>query len=266
LKILRDKEGTVSLDNLFGRPQVPLTTAEIKEWYHARREPRLREPEVQELLHLLHPRLIFIKTLPYKASVLDMGAGDGSLHILKKWPAPSRTDLRIYAYALEKGQYYDNLDGYELGRWPEAQPAFPGVAFSAVFCSHFLEHIPQRAEFIAWCAAKLPLDGRIYLEWPSPQALGLPSKDELATAGVNLIIGNYRDDLTHGDLPERETVLSYLVQAGFFIEQTGVIRFPFIEEELLAHFAHNDRDAFGRQSAFWSKTYWSQYIVAAKAR
>ncbi len=256
----------MSLDELFGRPRVLSTTNEIKRWYHARREPRMKEGEIQELLQLMHPRLIFIKTLPYAASVLDVGAGDGSLYLLKKWPAPPRTDLKIYAYALEKGRFYDDLDGYELGRWPEEKPEFPGIAFNAVFCSHCLEHIEGRTEFITWCAAKLPPDGRIYLEWPSPEALDLPPKDELTAVGVDLIISNYRDDLTHRDLPERETILHYLVQAGFFVEQTGVVRFPFIEEELLAHFAYNDRDSFGRQSAFWSKTYWSQYIVAAKVR
>jgi hypothetical protein len=43
-----------------------------------------------------------------------------------------------------KGQHYDNLDGYELGHWPETTPRFPGVEFNAIFCSHFIEHIESR--------------------------------------------------------------------------------------------------------------------------
>ena len=256
----------MSLNRLFGTPQILQTTKEIKEWFHARRKAHLQEGDVHELLHLLHPRGIFFKTLPYDSCVLDVGAGDGSLQVLKKWPAPVRMDIKVYAYGLEKGQHYDDLDGYELGHWPEVAPDFPGLAFNVIFCSHFLEHIKEPTRFIAWCAARLPLDGRLYLEWPSPHALGLPSRSELAAAGVELIISNYRDDCTHNELPEREAVLTSLVEAGFFVEQTGVVRFPFMEDELLADFAATDRDPYGRQSAFWSKTYWSQYIVAAKAR
>jgi len=256
----------MSLEELFGTPQILQTTEDIKDWFYARRKAHLRESEIQELLHLMHPRIIFIKTLPFNSCVLDVGAGDGSLHILRKWPAPSRTDVKVYAYGLEKGQNYDHLDGYELGHWPEEKPRFPGVDFSAIYCSHFLEHIKNRADFIAWCSDRLPLAGRLYLEWPSPYALGLPGRGELEAVGIDLIISNYRDDFSHDELPDREVVLKKLVEAGFFVEQTGFVRFPFIEEELMAHFATSDRDAFGRLSAFWSKNYWSQYIVAAKAR
>lgn len=257
---------SMSLDKIFGTPHILQSIDEIKEWYHAQRTKHLKEGDTQALLHLLHPRVIFLKTLPYESRLLDVGAGDGSLHILRKWPAPSRTDVRIYAYGLEKGQHYDDLDGYELGHGPEKKPDFPDVAFTAIYCSHFVEHIKDTADFLAWCAARLSFDGRLYLEWPSPQSLTLPARSELVSAGVELTISNYWDDCTHNELPAREAVLTELVKVGFFVEQTGVVRFPFIEEELLAHFAANDRECFGRQAAFWSKTYWTRYVVAAKAR
>jgi len=256
----------MSLEKLLGRPAILTTPEEIKTWFHARRKPRFQEGYAQELLHLFHPRSIFFKSLPYDSCVLDVGAGDGSLYILRKWPPPAREDIRVYAYGLEMGQHYGRLDGYELGRWPEKKPQFQSVGFNAVYCSHFIEHIESPGDFIAWCAARLPLQGRLYIEWPSPQALNMPHREELVKAGVDLIISNYRDDYTHQNLPARESILLRLVEAGFFVEQTGVVHFPFIEDELLAHFATNDRDPFSKQSAFWSKTYWAQFIVAAKAR
>jgi SAM-dependent methyltransferase len=246
-------------------PEIMLTPEDIQAWYHTRRTPHMGEGDAQAVLALLHPKGVFFKTLPYDSCVLDVGAGDGSLHIFRTWPFPPRTDIRVYAYALEEGQYYNLLDGYELGCWPETKPAFPGVAFNAIFCSHFIEHIESPGDFISWCAARLPREGRIYLEWPSPCALGLPGRSQLEAAGVKLIISSYRDDDTHRELPAREAIMRACVREDFFIEQTGVVRLPYLEDELLAHFASTDRDLFGRQSAFWSKTYWAQFIVAVKA-
>ncbi len=255
----------MSLGRLFGKPQILQTAEGIREWFLAEREAHLRKEQAQELLHRFHPRVIFLKTLPFNACLLDVGAGEGSLHILREWPSPSRLDLQIYAYSLEKGQYFDHLNGYEIGHWPEEKPGFPGVEFDAVYCSHFLEHIGDRTGFITWCCDRLSADGRLYLEWPSPYSLSLPTRNELEETGIKLMISNYLDDPSHADLPAREDVLTLLVEAGFFIEQTGVIRFPFVENEILAHFATVDGYAFERLSAFWSKTYWSQYIVASKA-
>jgi len=254
------------LATLLGTPAGRTQTWEqINSWFHAGREPHLKSEGVQELLHLLQPKGVFFKTLPGNSCLLDVGAGDGSLHILRTWPFPPRADIKLYAFGLLKGQYYDNLDGYELGHWPQTTPRFPGVDFNAIVCSHFIEHLESPTEFIAWCAARLPEEGRIYLEWPSPCALTLPDRGKLAAVGVDLIISNYRDDPTHQGMPSREALLLALVEAGFFVEQTGVIRLPFLEDELLAHFGLMGGDAYARQFAFWSKTYWAQFIVAVKA-
>jgi len=130
---------------LLGKPAGGIQTREqIKSWFHVGREPHLKEGEVQELLHLLHPKGVFFKTLPGSSCLLDVGAGDGSLNILSGWPFPPRGDIKLYAFGLLKGQHYDNLDGYELGHWPETTPRFPGVEFNAIFCSHFIEHIESR--------------------------------------------------------------------------------------------------------------------------
>jgi hypothetical protein len=254
----------VSFKKLLGTPEIMLTPEKIKAWFQAERTPHLSDGDVQALLSLFHPKAVFFKNLPYDSCVLDVGAGDGSLHIFRSWPFPPRPDLKVYAYGLEKGRYYDNLDGFELGRWPEKKPDFPGVMFNAIFCSHFIEHIDFPGEFIAWCAARLPREGRIYLEWPSPCALTLPGRNQLLAEGVELMVSNFRDDPTHRELPSRQSIMKALVRMGFFIEQTGVVRLPFLEDELLAHFASNERDPYGRQSAFWSKTYWAQFIVAAR--
>jgi hypothetical protein len=66
---------------------------------------------------------------------------DGSLQIYRSWPPPPRSDLAMFALALDLGSMFDRYDGYELGRWPDAQPDFGGRRFDAIFSANFIEHI-----------------------------------------------------------------------------------------------------------------------------
>lgn len=243
-----------------------MTLDEIVNWYQTRREPQLSKEKIQELLHLLHPRGLFLKTLPKDATLLDMGAGDGGLAVLKTWPFPPRPDIKLYAYSLsDKDGNFRNYNGYEIGNWEESKPVFRGITFEAIFCSHFIEHISDPEVFLQWCRQKLAPEGRLYLEWPSPYSLQLPSRTDLEAAGVNLIISNYRDDHTHRELPDRQKILGFLEQSGFTMEQTGYIHLPFLEDQLLAHFAGGrGRNGYEVQAAFWSKTLWAQFIVAIR--
>jgi hypothetical protein len=47
------------------------------------------------------------------------------------------------------------------------------------------------------------------------------------------------------------------------IEAEGIVRLPWLEDEMLAHF-RDAEDGFARQAAFWSFTNWSQYLVISK--
>jgi len=76
----------------------------------------MRIEEVIEFMHLTHPRTIFVKSLRQRAVLLDMGAGNGSLQVFRTWLRPTRTDIRIYAYAMERGQAFDAYDRYEPRR------------------------------------------------------------------------------------------------------------------------------------------------------
>jgi len=52
-----------------------------------------------------------------------------------------------------------------------------------------------------------------------------------------------------------------LQKSGFSIDARGIVRLPWLEDEMLAHYKHS-ADGFYRQAAFWSYTGWCQYIVA----
>src|ERR1051326_8142890 len=119
-------------------------------------------------MHEFSPRCRFVKTLPHGASLLDAGAGDGSLRVYRDWPEPTRKDLRMFAWAGEKGGGFDHYDGSEVGAWPEAPPNFAGRAFDAILAANFIEHIDDPIAFVTWAASRLTPNGRIYLEWPRP--------------------------------------------------------------------------------------------------
>ena len=154
----------------------------------------------------------------------------------------------MYAYSIEKGRYFDDYSGYETSNWNVSQPEFEGKCFDAIVCAHFVEHIQDPESLVLWAARKLRKGGRIYLEWPSSNSLSLPSRKELEKLGVPLIISRFDDDGTHQALPDGDAIANALRSSGFAIESRGIVRLPWLEDELLGH--HKDsEDGFYRQAA-----------------
>lgn len=235
----------------------------IAAWFRKPRRPGLDQDRVNELYFTFHPRTAFLKTLPVGTAVVDIGAGDGTLSVFRRWPAPERRDLKLYAYSLEKGRQFDDFDGFEIGDWNASPPQFGGRTFGAIVCAHFIEHITDPESFVEWAAQKLDPGGRAYIEWPSPASIGLPTRAELERAGVPLMISRFDDDHTHQGLPDGDAIVAALQARGFAIETRGTVRLPWLEDEMLASASAAD-DGFCRQAAFWSYTGWSQYIIAER--
>jgi SAM-dependent methyltransferase len=233
---------------------------EIKDWFHRPLRPRINRDRVMELYFTYHPRTSFLKMLPTGAVVVDIGAGDGSLSVFRTWPSLERGDIRMYAYSIEKGRLFDEFDGYEISDWNTAPPDFEGMKFDAVICAHFIEHIADPSSLVDWAARKLNPGGRIYLEWPSVNSLVQPSRAELEKVGVPLIISRFDDDHTHRDLPDCDAIIAAAQERDLVVEGKGIVRLPWLEDEMLAHFRDAD-DGFPRQAAFWSYSGWSQYLV-----
>lgn len=232
----------------------------IRDWWQQPRTPRLPPDRAMELYFTYHPRTVFLKTCPAGARIVDVGAGDGTSQVFRKWPSPERPDLRMYAYSLEKGAHFDAFDGFETSDWNVSPPEFPGLEFDALLCAHFIEHIADPASLANWAARKMKPGARVFLEWPSPASLHLPAKRALADAGISLVISRFDDDDTHRELPDADAIAASFNAEGFSIEARGVVRMPWLEDEILARH-RDDADRFPAQAAFWSWTGWSQYLV-----
>jgi SAM-dependent methyltransferase len=235
--------------------------AELEQWFNGELATAIPAHEMIERYHAMHPRCVFLKTLPAGAKVLDMGAGDGGFHVFRQWPAPARPDIRLYAYSLEKGAQFDEYDGFELGNWEDGPPDFGGMKFDAIHCAHFIEHIRNPAAFIRWAASRLAPEGRIYLEWPSEESRFTPTLSELAAIGFGRLIGNFYDDPTHRELPGLRLMVRQLRAHGLQIESAAPIVMPLFEDELLAHYRATS-DPVSLQLAYWLKTRWCQFVTA----
>lgn len=235
---------------------------EIRSWFNQELEPQLADGDLLENFHRMHPSKVFLRTLPFDATVLDVGAGDGGLAVFRKWPSPARPDLKLYAFSLEKGAAFDDYDRYELGDWNVARPDFDGMKFDAIMAVNFIEHIKSPETLIRWAASRLTDRGRLYIEWPSEESQFCPQLPELAEIGFDCICGNYFDDPTHEwIIPSFKTVKSTIQDAGLKIESSGDIIMPFIADELLSHYKRT-KDVVSLQFAYWLKTGWLNYVVA----
>lgn len=219
--------------------------------------------EVDAWLHLASPRVRFLKTLPHGASVLDLGAGDGSLAVFKNWLLPHRPDLRLFAVSLADGRHRSLYDGWENKNFETDEP-FEGRSFDAVFSSHFVEHIdggPKR--LMPWIANRLTPQGRVYIEMPSHFSKSGPRRDSLRAMGHPVSTTNFYDDLTHKDTVDLDTLRRSFEQAGLFVDESGYWRNPFLEP-LLLDLAGVVHDEFYATAAVWMSTRFAQYAIGVK--
>ncbi|HUK08241.1 MAG TPA: class I SAM-dependent methyltransferase [Stellaceae bacterium] len=243
-----------------------ISGADIAAWSNPSQTVQTTLSGAIEAFHVFGPRFRFIKTLPLGCSLLDVGAGDGSLMILRDWPQPARTDIEMFAWAGERRKGFDRYAASEIGWWPTEPPKFGGMQFDAILSANFIEHIEDPLAFVRWASTRLTARGRIYLEWPHPQSIHLPSTNELAAAGVTVMVGAYHDDMTHQRAPpDAEDVASVLRDSGHVIVERGFVRVPFFDRQLAIH-ARRVPDTVSMTLAYWSYTGWCQYLVSETAR
>jgi len=89
------------------------------------------DDDLLEIAWQVHPRFHFFKSLPWRANLLDLGAGDGGLANWKGWLRPQRPDLNLYGVDLSVGAHKDLYAGWEAVNLDAEPPSFPGCRSTA---------------------------------------------------------------------------------------------------------------------------------------
>ena len=211
----------------------------------------------------LLPRLNFLKNLPRNSTLLDLGAGDGSLSTYREWPLNPRLDIRLLALSLSKGEMFNKYDGFELKNFETDPDIFSNERIDAVVCCHFIEHMTNPEPTIKFLANRLGSGGRIYLEWPHVLSKKMPQRQWLVDNGVNISTTRSDDDGTHIEAWDIGQIQSLIEANGFYVEATARIVLPDVADRM-RDVSKKNNDVVGNTLAFWAKFGWSQYLIAER--
>ena len=241
-----------------------LSSAELSEaaqqWFQEEADVPTDPIAIDQAYNLILPRNVFVKSLPERAKVLDVGAGDGALAIQKRWPMFERPDIQLFALSLEMGVHFDLYEAYEIKNFETDPDVFPGLLFDAIVCAHFIEHMTDPAPSIEFFARKLRPGGRLYIEWPHPFTKKLPTRQLLAEYGIDVSTFNFFDDQTHVDAWPAEKLIGLFERSGLSVETGGRIYLPWVGQQMRDHARHEDGNTRLSLGA-WAAFGWAQYLV-----
>jgi SAM-dependent methyltransferase len=235
----------------------------IMSWIQNWRAPSISIDDVDTTFNTVTPRSIFIKNLRRGVRLLDVGAGDGTLSVYRRWPIFSRLDIKMYALSLTKGERFDEYDAYELKNFEEIDDVFANIDLQAFVCCHFIEHMTDPRRTIEFFRRRLRPGGRVYLEWPHPISKRMPSRALFINKGIQVSTIRFDDDATHIEAWSMAELSTILTEKGFVIETAGRTHFPFLADELRNH-GRMQSDPVRTTLAVWAFVGWAQYLVAVK--
>src|SRR5439155_6389954 len=221
----------------------------------------ISDQELMDLFWRVHPRLRFLKSLPWSVNLIDIGAGSGGLAHWRHWGKPDRADLTLYGVDRSVGEHAGLYGGWEAINLDRQMPEFPGVKLNGFFASHLLEYLGAPEALIEWMGTRAEPGARVYLEWTNPISLDLPTREQLQKHDIEVLTSNFIDDWEHKQAPDLARLSGWLKAAGFELISSGAIDLGILGEELFARGA--DRDS--RTMGYWSMTRSSLYATAVKA-
>lgn len=237
--------------------------SDLPDWTHAllacKPELKIGDEELELLFWRFHPRYRFVKTLPRRAALLDIGAGSGGLSFWSEWGLPDRRDIEFFGVDLGRGPHASRYQDWRVANLDEGLPDF-GRPFHGFLASHLIEHVADPAGLLAAIRAQGAPCARVYLEWPHPRSTGFPPAALLADCGFVMQTFNFFDDATHRRTPERREMEALLEGHGFDVVESGEINLGPVAEELMARGIRKD-DMTWRQMGIWAATGWCNYVI-----
>ena len=153
--------------------------------------------------------------------ILDVGCGNGSPSLTKKWfPVCHYAGADIQQYNLDDADLAAMDQFFPIGVDGSGYEAIPDASYDLVILNHVIEHMPNPVPIVAKLCGKLKPGGYFWIAFPSLRSLSLPhSIDETL---------NFCDDPTHVYLPEVREIANVLLTNGVSIVHAGHSRESFL--------------------------------------
>ncbi len=122
--------------------------------------------------------------------ILDVGAGNHSASVTKRWfPHCHYAGIdRDRAYHNDAADFAAMDEFFELDLTQLRFDRIPDASYDVLLLAHVIEHLANGDEVLRALVPKLKPGGMIYVEFPGPRSLRLPSKKGTL---------NFHDDDTH---------------------------------------------------------------------
>jgi SAM-dependent methyltransferase len=210
-----------------------------------------------------HPRFLFLKTVPYAAKLLDIGAGDGGMSFWRAYKRPDRSDIAMYGIDMRQGKHFDQYHAYQVCNLDIDQIGFDDVFFDAAIASHVLEHLQAPSKLLQDLYGRLRAGAHAYIEIPSEHTKRLPTQPEYASRDWPMIIANFHDDCTHVDTMTLPQLADVCGAAGFQIKASGYVFNDYLSDAMIRYgIEHGDGEML--LYGYWSQTRWAQYVLLEK--
>lgn len=159
--------------------------------------------------------------LPPVARILDIGCGNGSPTLTKRWfPGCHYAGADIQRFNLSDADVAAMDTFFSIGADGSGYSAIPEASYDFVILNHVVEHMANPAPIVAALCGKLKPGGLIWIAFPSLRSLALPhSADETL---------QFCDDPTHVRLPDVREIANLLLANGVTVLHAGRSREGFI--------------------------------------
>ena len=192
--------------------------------------------------------------------ILDIGCGNHSPTITKRWfPKAEYHGADIQNFNLD-ARDYRHMDRFIL--LTSDGGGYDAIAdghYDFIICNHVMEHMTGQEQALKNICAKLKPGGLIWVAFPSPRSLDLPSADGTL---------NFCDDDTHVRLCDVKEVANWLLANGVKVLKGGRSRdaVRFVLGAALLPFALLSRVLTGRMKAngLWYVTGFEDRVLGQK--